>query len=128
MLVFNVTNRYVNLNPVLADLAKAKGLACLTYGDYSAGIAGKFSSDWTVLARKPHDLARMPGEYPLMLSVAPSAGGALAVPWAALGQSLQGEWPHLRSRLDPTIWEPPDGLGARIWTDDYSNLLSVTNW
>lgn len=52
VLIFNTTNKYVDITPVLADLAKAKNLECLAYGDYDEGIPDKFGSDWVVMRRK----------------------------------------------------------------------------
>src|SRR5262249_11771219 len=38
ILIYNVTNNFVDIPPVLADLALARGLVCLNRGDYSGGL------------------------------------------------------------------------------------------
>jgi hypothetical protein len=99
VLIFNTTNRYVDIRPVLADLAAKKDLLCLTYGDYDDGIPDKFGSDWVILQRKtPSD--------------APGYNGGLP----------------LYRRLDMLKWTAPPRTGGRVWTDDYSNLWQVLNW
>ena len=55
LLVFHVTNRYLDLEPVLGGLAKDADLVGLIRRDSAAGNemddTGKVSSDWVVLAR-----------------------------------------------------------------------------
>jgi hypothetical protein len=46
LLIFNTTNRYVDIKPVLADIADSRGLSALQFGDSTSG------SDWVVLQRK----------------------------------------------------------------------------
>jgi hypothetical protein len=51
-LIFNITNRYVDLRPVLADLADKLDLEAYAFGDYDDNyIPDKFGSDWMVLQR-----------------------------------------------------------------------------
>ena len=92
VLVFNISNRYVELAPVLANEASALSLVCMERADghvsAERAAAGAFPSDWVVMARTAGaagDLASRPG-------------------WHAL---------------------PPDP-GFPVWTDDFSNVLSVT--
>jgi hypothetical protein len=87
-IVVNISNRYFDLEPVIAAVARTLGFDALTrsYGeaDISEGAVG---SQWAVLAPNP-DLLK----------------GLRSTPgWRS-------------PRLDP---------GLRVWTDDYSNLLSV---
>jgi hypothetical protein len=91
IVVVNVTNRYLDLRPVLGDLARDAGLVALSRDDLRVGRsdprAPRYGSVWVVMARRRQDL-----------------GPLAADPrWAPL--------PHRR--------------GGRVWTDDYSNLLSA---
>lgn len=59
ILVFNVTNRYLDLNPVLGALAREQGLSCLHAADNVTevpGAKGKTASDWLVMSRAPRNL------------------------------------------------------------------------
>jgi hypothetical protein len=62
-LAFNVSNRYLDLEPVLANLAQSLGLAGWIRNDTAVSpqeIAdGKFASQWVVLARRPADVASL---------------------------------------------------------------------
>jgi hypothetical protein len=64
-IVFNVTNRYLDLEPVLGDLAADAGLVCiarrqgaeeLSAEDFGKGIR---PSHWVVMARKEEDLGNL---------------------------------------------------------------------
>jgi len=89
LVVFNISNRYIDLTPVLAALAADQGLAARTWLDpVSSEQDGIQASHWVVMARSESDLARV-------LSAAGSG------------------------------WEPLPPSDARVWTDDFSNLLSV---
>jgi hypothetical protein len=96
ILAFNVSNRYLNLGPVLADLAEdaRPPMACLTRDDVGtaddAPDAGKTASEWVLLISPGADVGKLN----------PARG-----------------WYRLRGRP-----------GAWVWTDDYSNLLSVIKW
>ncbi len=93
ILAVHISNRYVDLEPVLANLAAAAQppLECRIQKDLSLNAAetsaGKKPSEWIVLARHGPDLESL-------------------APWA--------RWPRAQPRPD---------LG--IWTDDFSNLVSV---
>jgi hypothetical protein len=52
VLIFNTTNRYVDIRGVLGKIAEHHDLECQTFGDYDDGIPDKFSSDWLVMRRK----------------------------------------------------------------------------
>lgn len=94
LLMFNVSNRYINYAPILATEASAVSLHSYERidGDVTPAEAstGKFPSDWVVMTRDTQALGDLPGRsgwYPL----APSSG----VP---------------------------------LWTDDFSDVLSVTRF
>jgi hypothetical protein len=94
VLVFNISNRYLNLKPVIGDLARDAHLVCFLQEDRKLSEAekraGKFPSDWIVMARGKSYLGRL-----------------LDNP----------RWKHL-----------PGRQGARLWTDDFTNILSVLRW
>jgi len=93
MLAFHISNQYVDLHPVLGNLARDVGLVSFARDDSSISRAesraGKFPSDWVVMARTAADL------------------GPIA--------------------RDPR-WYRLEGDGSRVWTDDFSNILSVFRW
>jgi hypothetical protein len=93
ILTFNISNRYLDLEPVVADLANDAGLFCL-FGDDSnlspsQQAQGNSPSQWVVMARRKDDLSGIPE-------------GAR---WKEAGRSAR-----------------------RIWTDDFSNVVSVIRW
>jgi hypothetical protein len=93
ILAVHISNRHLNLEPVLANLAQELGLTCLRQYDNDVekrGISGISSSDWVVLARRREDLGKLADD----------------------------------ERWSPLETEPKVG----VWTDDYSNLLSVFIW
>ena len=72
LLVFNVSNRYFDLVPVLARIARQERLVGIVRDDVSItpaqAAAQMYSSEWVVLARSPDDLstiARDPGWVPI---------------------------------------------------------------
>jgi spermidine synthase len=93
LLVVHVSNRYLDLVPVLANLARDAGLVAVGWGDIDlhpeAIRSGKIPSRWVVLARRREDL------------------GALA---------------------SDARWIPLAPTQARVWSDDFSNLLGVYRW
>jgi hypothetical protein len=98
IICFNISNRYLDLEPVLANLAKAEHLAGYVLEDIDSA-AGKETSRWVVLARKREHVERLL-----------TAEGNLS----ASGVRSSRSWHPLRPRAD-----------VGLWTDDYSNLLSV---
>ena len=99
VLIFNTTNRYVDLPPVLARIAEELHLECLHCPDYTSNdIPEKYGADWAALRRRD----KTPGVY--------TGGG-----------------PSLYDRLHVTEdrWHKVAPFPGRAWTDKYSNLLSV---
>ncbi|MBL8793409.1 MAG: fused MFS/spermidine synthase [Planctomycetia bacterium] len=96
ILVFNISNRYLDLKPVLANLAADADPPLVCYSRDDVTITqeeldlGKTGSMWVVMARKPEYLGPIPNDE---------------------------RWKKLEGQP-----------GARVWTDDYSNLLSVLKW
>lgn len=63
LLLFHISNRHLDLEPVLGNLAADAGLVGLTQDDATLTQAeealGKQASQWVVLARQPEDLAAL---------------------------------------------------------------------
>ncbi len=63
ILAFHISSRYLNLQPILGDLARDAGLLCLGQDDTNVSPAeienGKFPSQWVVMARKRDDLGNL---------------------------------------------------------------------
>ncbi len=90
LLLFHVSNRNLDLRPVVADLAASRDLTSVYLGDPVLDpVKGRDPSAWVVMARKQDDsgvLAKTPISSPLISD------------------------------------------GKHLWTDDFSNLLSVFRW
>ena len=59
ILSFHISNRYFDLEPIVANLARDAKLSCLTWRDYDISDAdrnlGKTNSHWAVVARRKED-------------------------------------------------------------------------
>jgi spermidine synthase len=95
VLAINISNRYLDLEPVLARLAQnaRPPMPCLIQEDLSLTAAdrkaGKSPSTWVVLGNTPDALTKV----------------------------RTSRWRQARTRP-----------GMPVWTDDFSNLLSVFRW
>jgi hypothetical protein len=96
VLAFNVSNRHLDLAPVLGTLARAAGLASLTRDDARVTeverAGGKIESQWVVMARRPEDLRVLEGRP----GWRPSPDPPGATPWTDDFASL----------LDALRWRP----------------------
>jgi spermidine synthase len=90
LLVFHISNRNLELSPVVANLAASRNLTCLSVRD-----------------KKPRDAERDPSHWVVLTRAAADSAALLNDPDAQL---LTGN------------------ASARVWTDDFSNLLSVFKW
>ncbi len=60
VLAMHISNRYLNLEPVLGDLARDKGLECYAQSDTETeGIPHKEASRWVAMAREEADLGNL---------------------------------------------------------------------
>jgi hypothetical protein len=157
LICFHISNRYLDLKPVLGNLAKERDLTCYVESDDEQGYAGKAASTWVVLTRKPSPEARQSGmpEWKyldrLMLKerwgreitegrrmieaaavgVLPAAGNGLAGPSAhlwAMYAALVGKGRTDDDLLDAPWKQVKPDPAYRVWTDDFSNILSVFQW
>jgi len=93
LIAFHISNRYLDLEPVIEGLDRSLGLAGLSESylvSAEAARRGMSSSVWAVVARDRSDLDRL---------------------------ARDPRWKPLRR--DP---------GLRVWTDEFSNILSVVRW
>jgi hypothetical protein len=84
MLAFHISNRYLNLEPLLSGLSKRAGLAAFIRRDQERSLVGKYPSVWVVMARKDADLGPIASD---------------------------SRWSRVQ--------------GDIVWTDDFSNILSL---
>jgi hypothetical protein len=134
VLIFNITNRYVDLRQPLANVAAKLKLRCFYGGDYpDSDHPDKFAADWMVMV-KPRGAAAVASEEKelararavRLLGAGPVAPGLAAVPWAALVEGTATDLPPWLRRLDlPRNWKEWRPNQDPVWTDTYSNLLSV---
>ena len=98
VLVFQISNLYLQMSPVLAALADDAHMMTMTADDTFVSPAeieaGKFPSKWIVMARNEGELDDL-----------------------AARTSSPGRWVKVVRQA-----------GTRVWTDDYSNLLSIIKW
>jgi hypothetical protein len=94
VLAFHISNRYLDLRPLLGDLARDAGLDLLAQEDTKLPeadlIVGKAPSTWVLMTRTREDFGVLTAD---------------------------------------TRWHPlPPRARATVWTDDFSNPLSVMKW
>ncbi|MEE9613640.1 MAG: fused MFS/spermidine synthase [Thermodesulfobacteriota bacterium] len=98
IMAFHISDRYLNLGPVLAALAEDAGLSAMAKEVGDEGEASRetfeFGSVWVVMARRMNDMEEL-AEYP----------------W----------W-------EPMPTKPEDGSWPAPWTDDFSNILDALRW
>ena len=96
ILVFHISNLYLNLAPTLGALAKDAQLAGVIDVDGAVSQAeidrGRFPSIWVVMARDSEELS------------------------------------SFRAGQTGSKWVPLPGGSKRVWTDDFSNLLTAIRW
>jgi hypothetical protein len=112
ILCIHVSNRFLNLRPVTANIAAAEGLSGLFLYHSERRHGLRFASAWVALARRPEYLSRLPNKAlvePIRTALAVATG-----PGAGL----------LLSAGEPLEPDPSVGL----WSDDYCDLLSVLSW
>lgn len=60
VIAFHISNRSLDLHPVVGDLARDKGLVCLSFDDLQPDAAGgKEPSQWVVMARRAEHLGAL---------------------------------------------------------------------
>jgi len=57
IIAVHISNRFLDLKPVLANIAAATGLTAVLIDDSPEGNTASWATDWVLLARDPHALA-----------------------------------------------------------------------
>lgn len=108
LIAFHVSNNYLDLPPVVAALAQARGLTAYHQDDDDMDPdevrRGKLRSEWVLVARSPQALQVVLAPVP---ETAPKKVKEIA-------QLAQQRWKPLTA--------PP---GAPVWTDDHTNVLGA---
>lgn len=100
LLALHVSNRYLDLLPVMTALARDAGLACRCQIDWEVSkeekAKGKEPSVWVMMARSDRDFGRLVTDDPR---------------------------PEALKR-----WYVPEATTNKAWTDEYSNILQAMQW
>ena len=98
IIAFHITNQHLDLAPVLANLVQ------------NANLFSWIEDDSTVTDQQVNE-------------------GKLGSRWVVMARS-QNDLAHLVASADSLAsWNTLQGqVNARVWTDDYSNLLTVIRW
>jgi spermidine synthase len=103
VIAMHVSNRYLSLQPIAARIAQELGLACLQINDGDSDLPGKQSSQWVVLARSRDHFGKL--------------------------LSPPGDMTYEGRTITLTAWESLVAAAETpLWTDDFSNILSVLSW
>ena len=139
---FHVSNRYLNLRPVLGNLAakyaREKGPLVAYFMEDSDDIPkGRAGSTWVVMARSRRYLAelKLVDDWDRKLGLKDFDPDNPTKQWDELRRPLEG---HTSSalevlgvqavRLDPCWYPLPPTPAVGDWTDDYAALFRVFNW
>ncbi len=98
LIAFHITNQHLDLAPVLGNLAQDANLNCT------------IEDDSTLTEQQASD-------------------GKLGSRWVVMARNKE-DLAHLVASADSLAsWRPLEGQAdTRVWTDDYSNLLTVIRW
>jgi hypothetical protein len=78
ILAFHISNRSLDLKPILADLAQSRNLVCIGFDDLNPGsFEGKDPSQWVVMARSAPEISNL---------------------------SINSQWQQLKGRKDRRVW------------------------
>ena len=115
LLALHISNRYIDLEPVVARLADETGMKCRVFSDEDDDASGKTRSSWVLLAKSDADLgADITGEAAKELYGAVSGG---------LGHLILDNPSYPTGKLP---WrELPILPAVKTWTDDYSDVMAV---
>ena len=102
----HISNRYLELKPVVVRLAEHFGLEHRHIINEEDNHRGVFTSDWMLLTRNQEFLAH------------PAIRSATAATNRLLAYRL----------FDPTLPDATDVAAVALWTDDYANILEVVSW
>src|SRR5205085_3211932 len=69
LVAFHTSNRYLTLEPVVGNLAKAAGMVVIVRSDHAEDEPGKTSSTWVLVARSMEDYGKLRDDLRLNLDV-----------------------------------------------------------
>jgi hypothetical protein len=96
IMAFHISNRYLNLRPILARLAEDAGLVARSWYDLADDKeSGKFASEWVIMASSDDDF------------------GPVLHPYGA-SKNVDVRWERIHSKPN-----------TPLWTNNFSNLLSA---
>ncbi len=104
VLMVHTSNRHVDLVKPVTDVARALGLKWRV---------GKDHYDRTEAGEDPSNRGRFSSEYVML---------------AEDERDLPRETPPEQANATQLLWSTPAAPGNRVWTDDFSNLMSVFRW
>ncbi|MFL5339430.1 MAG: spermidine synthase [Gemmataceae bacterium] len=124
VLILHISNRYLDLGPVVAKLAEDAQMTAWLGADDENDEMFKAASNWVVVAKRKVDLGRLPLAMALSdpwrkdFILQPSyRHGVGLVGGGMLPLRIRGRWQEMRATDD-----------APLWTDDFSNLLKIMRW
>jgi hypothetical protein len=132
ILAFHISNRYVDLEPVLADVGASlePPMWCLSQYDLDpspeARDAGRAPSRWVVLGNGPNGIAQAVAAQGM---AAPGTASGV-VPHAVVSLGVAKFDPSAQPRLKKARFGPVirDRPPQPPWTDDFHNLLWAIRW
>jgi SAM-dependent methyltransferase len=127
VLVFNTTNKFIRLNPILKNSADALDLECLSLGNWHTRvIPEQYSTDFAMLRRNEAAIARLGGPFnggpPLAERLDTERYRSLMT---SIGDFRKGHEFADYERWSWQPWQVPENHTGKLWTDSYSNLLGV---
>jgi hypothetical protein len=140
ILCVHTSNKYVNLVPVVADVAKALGYVAWRGHDSAPGKAthaaeerGHYTSEWVMVARKQDYLSKRldfpNGKVGEKGEVDPRVLDVLQPP---PNYEAYLKEDYLKQGLDfsraEKYWSPAQSKGWPTWTDNYSNVIIAIRW
>lgn len=146
----HISNRYLELGPVLGNIAKELDLVAVQQYDNETEIGrrmfpGKNSSDWVMLAKKQKTLDELQwyNSFNSVQSMLDFPQVLKEQGWTKRGERAQGYQNTLQLNAlgamlganalqfaaDESHWNPqaPEPTQS-TWTDDYSNIISIFRW
>jgi hypothetical protein len=129
VLMVHTSNRHVDLVSPVTDVAKSLGLKWRVAKDGGKRFnsegqelfeRGLFSSEYVMLARTDKRLDQGK-EFNVLPPETPEAQEAYETGGSRAEELYQYRHPTLN-------WYTPRAPNSRVWTDDYSNLISVFRW
>jgi hypothetical protein len=139
IVAYHISNRWLDLAPVLYHICKKLGLTALIKHDGGDGLGNSsewYASTWVALAREPEDVERLTRSEWHKETSARQMCMVLGGCWP--GPSISGIMTIIGGVGERPIWGPlepppdekdePKWADDRPWTDDFSNILQVFDW